>query len=63
MNQKIASMVQDTIQAGKIEDSAKQNWMDMATKNFDLAKATLDLSLPEIRSPQRLKTTRITWKK
>lgn len=45
MNQKIASMVQDAIQAGKIEDSAKQNWMDMATKNFDLAKATLD-SIP-----------------
>lgn len=45
MNQKIASMVQDAIQAGKIEDSAKQNWMDMAMKNFDLAKATLD-SIP-----------------
>lgn len=45
MNQKIASMVQDAITAGKIEDSAKQNWMDMAMKNFDLAKATLD-SIP-----------------
>ena len=45
MSQKIESMVQDAINAGKIEDSAKQNWIDMATKNFDLAKATLD-SIP-----------------
>lgn len=29
MSQKIESMVQDAINAGKIEDSAKQNWIDM----------------------------------
>jgi len=45
MSQKIESMVQDAINTGKIEDSAKQNWIDMPTKNFDLAKATLD-SIP-----------------
>ena len=44
MSQKIESMVQDAINTGKIEDSAKQNWIDMPTKNFDLAKATLDLN-------------------
>ena len=45
INQKIAVMVQSAIEAGKIEDSAKSTWIDMATKNFDLAKSTLD-SIP-----------------
>ena len=45
INQKIAVMVQNAIEAGKIEDSAKSTWIDMATKNFDLAKSTLD-SIP-----------------
>lgn len=45
LNQSILDMVQNAIDAGKIEDSAKSTWVDMATKNFDLAKSTLD-SIP-----------------
>lgn len=45
LNKSIADMVQNAIDAGKIEDSAKSTWTEMAMKNFDLAKATLD-SIP-----------------
>ena len=39
---KIEQTVQDAIDACKIEASAKQNWIDMATKNFETVKAALD---------------------
>lgn len=45
LNQKIIAMVQDAAAAGKIEDAAQDTWIDLANKNFDLAKATLD-SIP-----------------
>lgn len=44
-NKKIADMVQNAIDASKIEDSTKSTWIDMAIKNFELVKATLD-SIP-----------------
>lgn len=38
----IEAMVQAAITAGKIDESAKGNWVTMAQTNFDMVKATLD---------------------
>lgn len=44
-NKAIEAMIDEAIQLGKIEDSAKSNWVDMAKNNFDLVKQTLE-SIP-----------------
>lgn len=38
----IEAMVQSAIEAGKIDESAKANWVAMAQSNFEMVKATLD---------------------
>ena len=38
---KIVALVEEAIQAGKIEDSAKADWIEMARGNFDRVKSTL----------------------
>ena len=37
----IASMIQEAVDAGKIDASAKQTWTEMANTNLELTKATL----------------------
>lgn len=41
----IEAMVQAAVDGGKIEGTAKENWVKMAQSNFELTKATLD-SIP-----------------
>lgn len=41
LDAQIEQTVQDAIDAGKIEDSAKDNWVEMAHKNFDMVKSAL----------------------
>lgn len=38
---KIETLVQNAINEGKIENTAKEQWIQMATANFDLAEKTL----------------------
>ena len=38
---RIETMVQNAINEGKIENGAKEQWVQMATANFDLAEKTL----------------------
>lgn len=41
LDAQIEQTVQDAIDAGKIEASAKDNWIEMAYKNFDMVKSAL----------------------
>lgn len=41
LDAQIEQTVQDAIDAGKIEASAKDNWLEMAHKNFDMVKSVL----------------------
>ena len=41
LDAQIEQTVQDAIDAGKIEASAKDNWLEMAHKNFDMVKSAL----------------------
>ena len=41
LDAQIEQTVQDAIDAGKIEASAKDNWVEMAHKNFDMVKSVL----------------------
>lgn len=45
-SQRVESLVQDAIDCGKIKAEAKQQWIDIAGSNFELAQATLE-SIPE----------------
>lgn len=38
----VEKTVDAAIEAGKIEASAKENWIEMASKNFDMVKSALD---------------------
>lgn len=46
LKSKITNLVENAIKAGKIEDSAKESWIEMAENNFDLVKNVLN-SIPE----------------
>lgn len=44
-DQAVNAMIDEAIQSGKIQESAKESWISMAKNNFELAKQTLE-SIP-----------------